>query len=130
MRSLNGKLSPSSGLVSALILLFMFTGLASAQTSTSPTQQNVAPATTPTQTPEHKVDGTTAQKAAANEVTPSDEARQAQLVADTDKLFQLAQELQTEVAKTGKDTLSIAVIKKAAEVEKLARSLKERMRSQ
>ena len=51
-------------------------------------------------------------------------------MADTAKLFQLAQELQAEVAKSGKNTLSISVMKKAAEVEKLARSLKERMRNQ
>jgi|SRR5271163_2752057 len=51
---------------------------------------------------------------------------QAQLAADTEKLLKLSQELKDEVAKTNKDTLSIAVIKKADEVEKLARSLKER----
>ncbi len=62
-------------------------------------------------------------------LTP-EEARRAQLVADTNKLYQMAQELQAEVAKSSKDTLSIAVIKKAEEVEKLAKSLKERMKEQ
>jgi hypothetical protein len=56
------------------------------------------------------------------------EARQAQLQADTQRLYQLTQELKEEVAKSNKDTLSVTVIKKAEEVEKLARSLKERMR--
>ena len=60
-------------------------------------------------------------------MTP-EEARQAQLVADANKLYELAQELQTEVAKSNKNTLSLAVVKKAAEVEKLAKSLKERMK--
>ena len=60
----------------------------------------------------------------------AEEQQQAQLVADTNKLYQLAQELKVEVAKSNKDTLSISVIKKATEVEKLARSLKERMRKQ
>ncbi len=60
-------------------------------------------------------------------MTP-EEARQAQLVADTNKLYQLAQELQAEVAKSNKNTLSLAVVKKAAEVEKLAKSLKDRMK--
>jgi hypothetical protein len=41
----------------------------------------------------------------------------------------LSQELKAEVAKSNKDTLSLAVVKKAAEVEKLAKSLKERMRN-
>jgi hypothetical protein len=57
------------------------------------------------------------------------EPRQAQLLADTLKLYQLTQELKAEVAKSNKDTLSIAVIKKAEEVEKLAKSLKERMKA-
>jgi sRNA-binding protein len=62
-------------------------------------------------------------------LTP-DELRQAQILADTNKLYELAQELKAEVAKSNKDTLSLAVIKKAAEVEKLAKSLKDRMRIQ
>ena len=61
-------------------------------------------------------------------MTPA-EARQAQLVADTQRLYQLTQELKDEVAKSNKDTLSIPVVKKAEEVEKLAKSLKERMRA-
>jgi len=51
---------------------------------------------------------------------------QAQLAADTEKLLKLSQELKDEVAKTNANTLSIAVIKKADEVEKLAKSVKER----
>lgn len=62
-------------------------------------------------------------------MTPA-EARQAQLLADTQRLYQLTQELKAEVAKSNKDMLSIQVIKKADEVEKLARSVKERMRQQ
>jgi hypothetical protein len=53
------------------------------------------------------------------------DARQAQINADTQKLVKLSQELKTEVDKSNKDTLSLAVIKKAEEVEKLAKSLKE-----
>ena len=62
-------------------------------------------------------------------VTP-EEARRARLVADTARLYQLAQELKAEVDKSSKDTLSLAVIKKASEVEKLAADLKERMKSE
>ena len=54
--------------------------------------------------------------------------RQKQLIADTDKLLQLATELHTEVAKTDKNTLSLDVIKKAEEIEKLAHSVKVKMR--
>jgi hypothetical protein len=61
-------------------------------------------------------------------MTPA-EARRAQLMADTQKLYQLTQDLKAEVAKSNKDTLSIAVIKKAEEVERLAKSLKEKMKA-
>ena len=54
--------------------------------------------------------------------------RQQQLVRDTDKLLGLAKELKEEVNKSNKDMLSIDVVKKAAEIEKLAKSVKERMR--
>ncbi len=57
------------------------------------------------------------------------EQREAQIAADTAKLYQLAQELKVELDKSTKDTLSLTVIKKAAEIEKLAHSLSERMKS-
>jgi hypothetical protein len=56
-------------------------------------------------------------------------ARQKQLVDDTDKLLALAKELKDDVDKSNKDTLSVDVVKKAAEIEKLAKSVKDRMRS-
>jgi len=54
----------------------------------------------------------------------AEEAREAQIEENTRKLYQLSAELRTEVAKTYKESLSIAVLKKAEEVEKLARNLK------
>jgi hypothetical protein len=54
--------------------------------------------------------------------------RQKKLVADTEKLLVLAAELKTDVDKSTKDTLSIDVIKKADEIEKLAHSVKEKMK--
>lgn len=54
--------------------------------------------------------------------------RQKKLVADTNKLLELATELKTDVDKTNKDVLSVDVIKKADEIEKLAHSVKERMK--
>jgi hypothetical protein len=55
------------------------------------------------------------------------EMRQAQIEADTKKLYQLSAELRAEVAKTYKESLSLTVLKKAQEVEKLAKSLKAEM---
>ncbi len=54
--------------------------------------------------------------------------RQKALMADTDKLLQLAEELRDEVAKSNKDELSIGVVKKSEQIEKLAKSVKEKMR--
>lgn len=54
--------------------------------------------------------------------------RQKQIVADTDRLLKLAKELDDDVAHSTKDTLSIDVVNKAGEIEKLAKSIKEKMR--
>jgi hypothetical protein len=54
--------------------------------------------------------------------------RQQRLVQDTDKLLDLAKQLKEQVDKSNKDMLSIDVVKKAAEIEKLAKSVKDRMR--
>lgn len=54
--------------------------------------------------------------------------RQKQLVLDASKLLQLANELHTDVSKTDKNILSVDVIKKADEIEKLAHSVKVKMR--
>lgn len=54
--------------------------------------------------------------------------RQRKLVADTDKLLALATSLHDDVAKTNKDVMSLDVIKRADEIEKLAHNVKERMK--
>ncbi|CAN5647024.1 hypothetical protein BH10ACI4_BH10ACI4_02770 [soil metagenome] len=54
--------------------------------------------------------------------------RQKRLQADTEKLLTLATDLKLQVDKTDKNILSIDVIKKADEIEKLAKSVKERMK--
>jgi len=59
-----------------------------------------------------------------------EEMRQAQIEADTKKLYQLSAELRSEVAKTYKQSLSVTVLKKAQELEKLAKSLKAQMKQE
>ena len=54
--------------------------------------------------------------------------RQRKLVDDTQKLLNLASELKADVDKSSKDMLSLDVIKKADEIEKLAHSVKEKMK--
>jgi len=48
---------------------------------------------------------------------------------DSEKLLKLATELKAEVDKSTKDTLSLGVIRKADEIEKLAHAVKEKMKS-
>jgi hypothetical protein len=55
--------------------------------------------------------------------------RQAALRRDTEKLFKLATELKDYVDKTNENVLSFEVVKKAEEIEKLARSVKEKMKA-
>jgi hypothetical protein len=57
-----------------------------------------------------------------------EEERQRRLVSDSDKLLELATALHNEVAKTDKHILSVDVVKRADEIEKLARSVKDRMK--
>jgi hypothetical protein len=54
--------------------------------------------------------------------------RKKQIADDSAKLLKLATDLKTEVDKTDKDTLSLNVIRKADEIEKLAHNVKEKMK--
>lgn len=54
--------------------------------------------------------------------------RRKHLVSDTAKLLELSTELKSEVEKSSKDELSLEVVRKAAEIEKLAHDVKERMK--
>ena len=53
--------------------------------------------------------------------------RQKQIVADTDKLLKLARELNEEVAKANTGTLTPDEMHKIADIEKLARNVRQRM---
>ena len=54
--------------------------------------------------------------------------RVAALKHDTDKLVQLSEELKQSVDKSDENVLSLDVVKKAEEIEKLARSVKDKMK--
>jgi hypothetical protein len=54
--------------------------------------------------------------------------RQTSLQKDTDHLLELATQLKAYVDKSNEHTLSLDVLKKADEIEKLAKSVKEKMR--
>lgn len=58
----------------------------------------------------------------------ANQARQADLKRDTEKLLKLAIELKESLDKTSESTLSLDVIKKAGEIEKLAHRVKGKMK--
>jgi len=60
----------------------------------------------------------------------ANQQRQAELKRDTEKLVKLSTELKQYVDKTNENILSLDVIKKADEIEKLARSVKTKMRAE
>jgi len=55
--------------------------------------------------------------------------RQKRLAADVDRLMELTNQLKSDLDKTNKDELSVAVIRKAAEIEKLAHDVQSRMKN-
>jgi hypothetical protein len=58
----------------------------------------------------------------------ANQERQAQLRRDTEQLLKLATDLKEEVDKSNENVLSLEVIKKAEEIERLARSIKDKMK--
>ena len=58
----------------------------------------------------------------------ANQERAAALKADTDKLLKLATELKASVDKSDENVLSVDVIRKAEAIEKLARSVKDKMK--
>jgi beta-phosphoglucomutase-like phosphatase (HAD superfamily) len=56
--------------------------------------------------------------------------RQAKMAAESDRICALAQELIDELNKNGSHPLPVASVKKMDEIQKLAKSVKDRMRSE
>lgn len=79
--------------------------------------------TTPTSEPDPTLRKMNEQMSAARNTQ-----RQKLIVDDTAHLLQLAQQLNDEVSKSSKDMLSLSVVKKADEIEKLAKTIKDKMR--
>jgi hypothetical protein len=107
-----------------LLLALVAAVVAAPMHSQSPTANSVSepkPAASPQEsapTPE------VAPKTEDSPALSPEQQRQARIEADTKKLYQLSAELRAEVAKTYKESLSLTVLKKAQEVETLAKSLK------
>jgi len=82
----------------------------------------------PSQLPPSPSEDTARERIEKEMAKKANEERQAQLKRDTDRLLKLATELKTSVDKTDQNTLSLDVVKKAEEIEKLAHSVKEKMK--
>jgi hypothetical protein len=74
--------------------------------------------------------GTTDSGAHADERAKAMDAdRRKRLAADVDRLVSLTNELKSDIDKTTKDQLSLEVIKKAQEIEKLAHDVQNRLKN-
>ena len=62
------------------------------------------------------------------QIKEANKKRQQDIRDDTEKLFQLATDLKAAVEKSSENTLSLDVIRKAEEVEKLAKKVREKMK--
>ncbi|HEX3438144.1 MAG TPA: hypothetical protein VHT24_15350 [Pseudacidobacterium sp.] len=116
-----------------LLLLGLFLAgsfvIAHAQLQTPPPSRPLptSPGQAPTASDENDNDPL-AHRSMVEQAKRRNNQRQQDLVNDTNKLLQLAQQLKTEVDKSNKDELSLNVVKKAEEIEKLAKSVKEKMK--
>lgn len=125
--------------IATLVTVFCASAFAQQPTSATPTPATQSPATqATTDSPAADSSAAVSQVAAvpANDRTPEQrrqdaalQERKNQLAVDTAKLLQLANELKAEMDKSSKDTLSLGVIKKADEVEKLARKVRAEMKA-
>lgn len=62
------------------------------------------------------------------QIKEANKKRQQDIHDDTEKLFQLASELKEAVGKSNENLLSLDVVRKAEEVEKLAKKVKDKMK--
>jgi hypothetical protein len=101
-----------------------------ASAPTAPSQQSVPSANWPGAGPPPVGDASSPEAIRQNEqlMKARNSQRQEQLIRDTNKLLALATELKAQVDQTNKDVLSVNVVKKAEQIEKLAKSVKEKMR--
>jgi hypothetical protein len=106
--------------LSLIILAFALTSAPPSAPQNHPLRLPDIPLSGPADEPRLRMEREMAKKA--------NQERQADLKRDTEKLLKLAQELKESVDKTNESTLSVDVVKKAEEIEKLAHSVKDKMK--
>jgi hypothetical protein len=118
--SFEGRLRSVQGLACLAVFTLGSIPLAAAQ---QPAQVSAG------QTPVAQAPATAEAPADTSKPTPPQTPQQKQLADDTAKLLTLANELKAELDKSTKDTLSLNVIKKAEQVEKLAHKVRDEMKT-
>lgn len=130
MRSLPDKLCFRNGLMAALVSMLLCmtaaqsrgqagsTGLDTPQGSQPHVERGIVPEDNP-------FPPALREKA----LKQQSEQRQKRLVSDATRLLALAQSLQSDVVKPNRETSSSEDLRKAEEIEKLARSVKDKMRA-
>jgi len=93
-----------------------------------PTMQN-GPATLPTLDQPAVIPDPLRTRMDAERMKAMNDDRHKKLSADVDRLLALSNELKSDVDKANKDELSVEVIRKAAEIEKLAHDVQSRMKN-
>ncbi len=108
--------------LSRVVLFFVLIAPAGMKAQMGPNN----PAPEPTQTPLESEEMRKFKKEAAKK---ANKERQEEIQRDTEKLLKLATELKEYVGKTDEHILSLDVVRKADEIEKLARDVKEKMKT-
>lgn len=104
----------------AFLSLLFLSGTAQTRQSTPPPSHEINPPMTDEDEARARITSEMAKKGAKDRV--------AAIKHDTDKLLKLSVELKDSVDKSDENVLSLDVIKKAEEIEKLAHSVKEKMK--
>jgi len=119
MRSRRVKLRWAGGFAVAAVMFILVAPPAKGQRVPPPPPPN--PAKTPYPAVSNATPGQQSQEEQMRQAR--NVMRQKKLVEEVEKLQQLTNELHADVAKTDKDTLSLDVVRKSEQVEKLAKSI-------
>lgn len=110
-----------NSLIVALCLFFAFAGLASAQ------QIHLPPAVSQSQSMGNIPAGS-GSDVQRQQALAANQQRQIEIRRDTEKLAELTQELKEDLLKSDHGVMSVDTLKKAEQIEKLAHSVKSKMK--
>jgi hypothetical protein len=128
MRCLNAN-SYSRNLLTVILFCSSFLAVGRAQqVPMQPRPVPTLPGQAPTTGDENANSDVMTRRAMTQQAERRNVQRQQDIVNDTAKLLTLAEQLKEEVDKSSKNQLSVSVVKKAEEIEKLAKSVKEKMK--